>query len=286
VSGEVNGFTLWETATGQELIRIPTSAARAAAFSPDGRMLLSIGPDSLQLWDIATGKPLFRQPAHETFVGNNGNIFASCWAFAADGCSLATGLLDSTILVWNLNPTRWDAKRFAPLLNSGDLDPLWSDLGSADGRKAHTALWTLIASKASVVEFVKRRLPPAPKFEPRRITRLIDELADDRFAVRETATRELRKADSQAEPYLLAAMEKPSGLEQRRRLESLLRAVDGPPEPGEALRRWRAIQLLETINTQGSRAVLEELSAGASSARETREAHVALQRLARRPSVP
>jgi WD40 repeat protein len=281
VSGRIEGFTLWETATGLELIRIPSGGDEVAAFSPDGRRLLTIGVDAFQLWDIATGKRLFHQPAHESFGGRFGNTFASCFTFAPDGRSVATGLLDSTILIWDLSPNKWHAHLFAPSVRPDDLESLWSDLGGADGFKAHAALWTLAAAKPSLVEFLKKRLPPALDVDPKLIKRLIDDLSSDRFAVRDAAMRELRALGDATEPFLQAAVKQSPTLELTRRLESLLEALR-LPQAGELLLRWRGVQVLEAVNSPEARAVLQELTRGAASARETREAQAALERLARR----
>jgi WD40 repeat protein len=281
VSGGIEGFKLWETATGLELIRIPSGGDEVAAFSPDGRRLLTIGVDAFQLWDIATGKRLFHQPAHETFGGRFGNTFASCFTFVPDGRSFATGLLDSTILIWDLSPNKWHTELFAPSLAPSELETLWSDLGGADGFKAHTALWTLAAAKPAVLNFLKERLPRAPEVDPKLIPRLIDDLSSDRFAVRDAAMRELRALGDATEPFLQAALKQSPTLELTRRLESLLAALR-LPQAGELLRRWRGIEVLEAVNSPEARAVLQELARGTASARETREAQVALERLARR----
>jgi len=47
--------------------------------------------------------------------------------FAPDGRSFATGLLDSTILIWDLSPNKWHTELFAPSLAPGE---------SAEGRLA------------------------------------------------------------------------------------------------------------------------------------------------------
>ncbi len=281
-SSEIEGYILWELATGQQLMRIPTGHAYLAAFSAESRMFLSVGADALQVWDVATGKRVFRQSAHETFQGNRGTTFASCLAFAPNGRSLATGLLDSTILVWDLSPERWHAQLAAPSLGLGEFDSLWSDLGDADARKAHAALWTLAAAKPSAVDYVDKRLLPTVAVDPGTIKQSIADLANERFADRDAAMRKLRAAGEQAAPMLRAALQASPSLELRRRLETLLDALLAPPAPGEPLRRWRAIQMLEGVNTKAARGVLQKLAGGPAWARETQEAQAALQRLVRR----
>jgi WD40 repeat protein len=69
-------------------------AAGALAFSPDGRMLATVGLDApLTIWDPVAGKPLRQWPLAE----NVGGI-----AFAADGRHLAVGLGTGPVYVLRL----------------------------------------------------------------------------------------------------------------------------------------------------------------------------------------
>jgi HEAT repeat protein len=56
-----------------------------------------------------------------------------------------------------------------------------------------------------------------------------------------------------------------------------------PIPSGEPLRRWRAIQALERIGSEESKAVLELLAKESPSLRERQEAKSALERLKRGP---
>ena len=49
---------------------------------------------ALSLWRTATGRPVQR------FLGHRGRV--ECVAFSPDGCTLASGSADATILVWEL----------------------------------------------------------------------------------------------------------------------------------------------------------------------------------------
>ena len=52
-------LVLWDTATGMPVCQPLRHGNIMAAFSPDGRTLLTAGDDNRgQLWDTATGKPL------------------------------------------------------------------------------------------------------------------------------------------------------------------------------------------------------------------------------------
>jgi WD40 repeat protein len=284
-SSEVESFTLWESTTAQELLRIPTGPAGAALFSSDGRLLLTASADAFHLWDIATGKEFLRQPVHESFVGpDRQHCFASCLAFSPDSRSVATGLQDSTILLWDIRPERWNAQRVVPALGPRDFDLLWSDLAGSDGRKIHAALWTLSATGQPTVPFLKERLPRAAAIDGKRIRQLIADLDSAQFQKRQAASKQLADLEEMAVPALRAALKANLPLEQRQRIEKLLEPNALVCLP-EKLRHLRSIQVLENIATPEAREVLADLVKGAPESRLTQEAHAALQRLAQRTSV-
>jgi len=69
---------------------------KAAAFSPDGKLILTGGADSLgRLWEADTGKPRGELKGHTRAV--------TCVAFSPDGGRLAvTGSLDHNARIWNV----------------------------------------------------------------------------------------------------------------------------------------------------------------------------------------
>ena len=87
---------LFDLSTGHEIQRLKTTGAgRPVAFAPDGKTLGSAGDDGVYLWDVASGREMLHRRG---FDGS-----ALSLAFSSDGRSLASGLSDSTILIWDVS---------------------------------------------------------------------------------------------------------------------------------------------------------------------------------------
>jgi hypothetical protein len=107
----------------------------------------------------------------------------------------------------------------------------------------------------------------------------IARLDHPRYAVRETAARELARRGMVVEGDLRAALAKAKSAEQRERLEGLLNKLRwGVPPEGDILRGLRAVWLLERLGTAETKKLLERLAGGASGSRVTLEAKAALGR--------
>ena len=287
-SGKENAVAeikIWEAATGIELLRFPDSFADELTFSPDGRLLLISRQGALiEIREIATGEKLLEYPGPGPFNETLGIGYGNKNAFSFDGQRVVTGLMDSTILVWDVSPARWQRKPFAPKLTKKELDACWQDLTSGNGGKAHKALWNFVAGGEPSLHFLKEQVKPAAKVDPKRMQKLIADLASERFAVRDAAHRELRAAGEQATTLLRAGLKESSTLEIRRRIQGVLEVIEQLESP-ELMRSLRAIQALETIGTPAAQDVLREVAGGAAAARETREAQATLQRLQQRMAV-
>jgi len=93
-----HSIILWDAAEGRELRRISghTSNIRATAFSPDSRLLASVGDDAVvRLWDTATGREL------ATLKGHSQSVKAV--AFSSDGKLLVSGSDDGSARLWDVN---------------------------------------------------------------------------------------------------------------------------------------------------------------------------------------
>jgi WD40 repeat protein len=286
-SSDARAVVLMGLASGKQLLRIETgmNGFSRLAFAPDGRTLATVDDDGFRLWDAATGKELYRR-ALPRKSGMPGYSFATSLAFLPGGDRLATGLMDGTTLIWDLEPKTWRVGVAVKDLAGGDLEQLWTDLANDDAGKAHRAVWTLAAVPAKAVPFLKDHLRPASPVDAKQVQRLIGDLDSEQFAVRAAAGKKLAAFGEQAEPILRQALEGKPSLEVRKRLESLRADAEmaghGPVRSAEVLRTLRAIRALEAIGTAEARQALRMFADGDAAARSTRQARESLRRLADR----
>jgi hypothetical protein len=164
-----------------------------------------------------------------------------------------------------------------------DPDALWRDLAADDAGRAWRAVRGLVAARHRALPLLRERLRPAAPPDTRQIDRLLADLDSDDFDVREKAAARLEGLGAAAGPALRKALaEKPSP-EARRRLTQLLeRLAPGQAPPGEALRGPRALEVVERLDPEEQKPILDALARGAPDAPLTREAQAALDRLAKR----
>ncbi len=287
------------------------SAATVGSFSPDGRLLVIQNEHRLRMLDLASGKTIWSQPRQYAqalwfspdgwTVGVNGTddriaLFdaiagAACGtglvagrhhlhALSPDGRWLATGHSDQTILLWDMAALGGSSPAVKPAAGN-EIEKLWDDLKSEDAPKAYAAMRRLAASPENV-SFIARQIKHKADVGEDRVLKLIAELDGQRFAQREAASRELKQMGAVARPALAAVLASKPTLEVRRRVEAL-QADEKPPErlvpPGETLRRYRAVQVLEWSRSREARALLNTLAEGPDHSSVAREARAARERL-------
>jgi len=120
---------------------------------------------------------------------------------------------------------------------------------------------------------------PSSRPDTHQVDRLIAELDDDQFAVREKAAAELLKLSEPARPALKKALEETSSAEQSQRIKDVLAKLKGPVVAADDTGALRAVEVLERIGTREAREVLEILAKGAADAPLTLEVQASLRRL-------
>src|SRR5206468_2053397 len=89
-------LALWDAKSGafRRTLRLATRYVQGFDFSPDGRMLVTTGPEPVvRLWDVATGREILAQPAHTETIAS--------LAFLPDGTALVSGALDGGVRLWD-----------------------------------------------------------------------------------------------------------------------------------------------------------------------------------------
>jgi RNA polymerase sigma factor (sigma-70 family) len=264
--------------TGAELLRLEKGGL--CAFAPDGRTVAvqtdpspsteGEGESTIQVIELATGGVRTQFRGHRAML--------ETLVFAPDGKLLASGSCDNTALLWDL---LGQGERSPGALATKELQALWEKLGSADAQPAHQAMGTFTRAQEQAIVWVREHLPPTQKPGSEQVARLLRELDDDRFAVREEADAALLRLAELAVPALRQALDGKPSAEVRRRVTRLLERIDGEKTP-EQLRSLRAVEVLERLGTAEARQVLEDLAKGTPEARQTQEATASLQRLAGR----
>jgi WD40 repeat protein len=268
----VGTVSIWETVSGSERRRLEGDKVplTAVAVSPDGR-LVAAGLDSgiVRVWHVATGEKL------RDFTGHGGTVKALAFA---PGDRLFSASLDGTGFLWDVS--RLKPKEAPAKLAKDALDTAWASLLGDDGKKAFETVTRLTATPDLAVELFRTRLKTSGTADTKVIEKLIAQLDDEDFEVREKATKELAALGGQAEGALRRALKATPSAEVTRRIEELLKKqTGGTVVSGERLAQGRALEVLEDLNTPEARKVLEALSKGPADAWLTTEAQSVLKRI-------
>jgi WD40 repeat protein len=230
----VDGVKLFEVHSGRLVRQFgdEDSCTRAMAFSPDGRTIaLGDSDGGVSLWETATGQ------LRRRFSGHDGAVTAL--AFSPDGRRLASGGEDTTVLIWDV----WTAGEPQDQVRAHDLPALWDDLGG-DASRADLAAARLADSADVAGPFLRERLRRQEALDQARVPKLLADLDDDRYEVRERAETELRGL---SEWELRVARWCAATAQRRAVLEKLAEEKSAVLPRGEDLRNDRAKEVLERI---------------------------------------
>ena len=278
----------WELASGKSVCTFRLRPAEtdvpeaAAVFTPTGALLVAVlvahneapfwADNRLELWDVIDGKRLrqLRVP---------GNRFVKA-AFAPDGSYLATGMADTSVLLWQPSILAGELERDGYRHRSVD----GVVEGFPPGRQAGvSSLASIGRPSGSGRAFSGRRLRPADVDD---LTQVIADLDSDDFSRREAAQKKLIQSGPEMRFALRPTLRGRPTLEMRQRIEAILDVLKNRPLTSEMLRTIRAVQCLEQVNTPAARRLLERLRQGTPAALLTQEAKSSLPRMIRRAKAP
>ena len=273
---------LWEVATGQETLALETPGHNhSLVFTPDGKTLITDGAwelwsegTTIRLWDLARKEEFGRLAGH---LGS-----ATCLALSPEGKSLVSGSSDSTILVWDIRSPAGKKRVSLDNPSAEIMRERWSELTGTDAARAFQAARSLTAEPRQTLEHLRKHLQPPLAPDRQHIARMIADLDDDHFAVREKATLELDKHLEFAEAELRKTLAGQPSPEVQRRGEALLAKLHSGTPPEHLLQAIRATAVLEQIGTAEAGQILESLAGGPPDAWLTQEAKASLKRLNQR----
>jgi len=250
-----------------------TMATAGGAMANPGGFVVNPGADrDVLLWEVATGMKRAVLQGHQSKV--------TALAFLPDSMTVIAGAADGTALCWDVGG-RAAKQELPPALTEAEIETQWKLLHGPDGPQAYSALLALAKSPKEALGKLQKELSPAPVIDPKSIAQWIADLDSPKFAVRENATKELKKASDQAWPALQQVLTKQPTLELRNRALLLLgKQSDLVPVP-ERLHAIRSLELLERLQSPEARRLLETLAEGAPRAWLTEEVKAILGRTRR-----
>jgi WD40 repeat protein len=236
------------------------------ALSPDERTLvLGESDGTAVLYEMVSGTVRRVLRGHREAVTTLAFVGAT---------RLVTASFDHSALVWDVS-----LRGGAPLrpLAAYELTNLWEKLAQKEAEPAFAAVAQLMGDPKAAVSLVRARLKPATGINDATLDRIVRDLSDPRFKVRQQAALDLDHFGALAVPGIKKRLAKADSLELKRRLTQFLSKYDRGPTP-EEMREVRAVQLLEELATAEALALLGDLARGHPDARRTREAAQALAR--------
>jgi WD40 repeat protein len=202
---------LWEVASGAatNTLKGPRNRILSVAYSPDGRWIAAGGSEEEGfLWDAETGKVL-RTVRH-------GGLLVRSPCFSADARWLVTGGYDGTARLWDVATGRLRAK--------------FGGMGGLDGVAYCSTSGVLATWNNETVHLLDATLREPTAAELERIRGLIRRWDDDRYEVREAASRDLLAIGFLAEAELSKVMQETESAEVRIRARTVRAQLQSRPQ--------------------------------------------------------
>ena len=268
---------LWDIARGKE-VRQLEGYSSAMAFSPDGRWLVTSG----QVWDVATGRPVAdltdvlpvfafapRRPlpgggrVRRPGPGPGGRDLDRTNAVqvrprAADRPGLHAGRATAV-----RRPRHDRAGLRRPPATRGRVGNRRNRLervGRSERRPGVPAQGRLLATPTQAIPLFAEKIKAVGAAESDLLRRLIAELGDAKFAVREAATRALAELGEKARPAVEEAARTSPSPEVVERAKAVLNKLQALTP--EQLVGRRAVEVLERIGSDEAKELLRRWAAG------------------------
>src|SRR5207245_2103610 len=143
-------------------------------------------------------------------------------------------------------------------------------------------IWAFTADSKQAVPFIAERLRELPPVDRQRIPKLVTDLDNPNFKVREAAEKSLEALGKLAVPSLREAVARNLPLEAHRRIEKLLAKREAVNLASTELQVLRAIEVLEHVGGPEARQALTDFAGRAPEHYFEHEALAAAQRLGKR----
>jgi len=156
---------------------------------------------------------------------------------------------------------------------------VWHTLNEQDAAKAHAAIRVLAGDPAKSVAFLRDLVEPASGPDAKKLEKLIADLGNPKFTVREKAHKELDRLGDAAAPALRKAVESNASAEVRKAAKKLVDNMGVQPLTHDQLRLVRVVEVLEHAGTPEAIELLKKLAGGATGLIPTPQAQAALDRL-------
>lgn len=211
-TGSDGTIRLWDlkSNTVQKELKGHPAEVQSLVVSPNGKWLVSTGPDTTRVWDVAAGKELPGVIKQSRGTGYYGIIFVAPDRVLMSNNSGAYQLREL--------PSGKVLLRFE---NDGGYE------GTAFSEAAGLAAYHWPSgTEIAIADLTFRNPTPV---EQARIDKLFKDFDDDSYAVREAASKAMRKIGSVAEPALHRAMEQGPSPEVRMRAREARKVILSEP---------------------------------------------------------